>query len=325
MVYLTSIKITAIAHSHRHVCPFKRDVGQNRKEFLIATFILMILIILSIFYAQALYRRSSLAELFATGPKTITGFAIGFIADFLDTLGIGSFLTTTTLFRVTHYLEDDRHLPGTLNVMHTLPTLVEALFFISVVQVDALTLISMVIAATIGGKLGSEIVSHLDKKVILTTIGIAMFLTSLIMLGRITGLVDSLGSGNTAMGLTGWKLLIGIVGNFILGALMSAGVGLYSPCMVMVYLLGMNPLAAFPIMMTSCAALMPISSMTFMKNDSYYKKGLGWMILGGIIGVIIAATLVQSLSLTVLSWIIVMVGFFTSFTLFQSSRKLKEA
>ncbi|WP_210766431.1 sulfite exporter TauE/SafE family protein [Streptococcus sp. NLN76] len=285
--------------------------------------ILTILIVLCLIYLTALGRRASLRELFETGPKAVTGFFIGFIADFLDTLGIGSFLTTTTLFRAARYLDDDRQLPGTLNVMHTLPTLVEALFFISVVQVDALTLISMVTAATIGGKLGSEIVSHLDKKFILTTVSIAMFLTSLIMLGRITGLVDSLGSGNTAMGLTGWRLLIGIIGNFILGALMSAGVGLYSPCMVMVYLLGMNPLAAFPIMMTSCAALMPVSSMTFMKNDSYYKKGLGWMILGGVIGVIIAATLVQSLSLTVLSWVIVVVGFFTSFTLFRASQKVE--
>ncbi|WP_233340766.1 sulfite exporter TauE/SafE family protein [Streptococcus sp. 121] len=285
--------------------------------------ILTILIVLCLIYLTALGRRASLRELFETGPKAVTGFFIGFIADFLDTLGIGSFLTTTTLFRAARYLDDDRQLPGTLNVMHTLPTLVEALFFISVVQVDALTLISMVTAATIGGKLGSEIVSHLDKKFILTTVSIAMFLTSLIMLGRITGLVDSLGSGNTAMGLTGWKLLIGIIGNFILGALMSAGVGLYSPCMVMVYLLGMNPLAAFPIMMTSCAALMPVSSMTFMKNDSYYKKGLGWMIFGGVIGVIIAATLVQSLSLTVLSWVIVVVGFFTSFTLFRASQKVE--
>ncbi|MBG9367981.1 sulfite exporter TauE/SafE family protein [Streptococcus mitis] len=287
------------------------------------TMILTILIVLCLIYLTALGRRASLRELFETGPKAVTGFFIGFIADFLDTLGIGSFLTTTTLFRAARYLDDDRQLPGTLNVMHTLPTLVEALFFISVVQVDALTLISMVTAATIGGKLGSEIVSHLDKKFILTTVSIAMFLTSLIMLGRITGLVDSLGSGNTAMGLTGWKLLIGIIGNFILGALMSAGVGLYSPCMVMVYLLGMNPLAAFPIMMTSCAALMPVSSMTFMKNDSYYKKGLSWMILGGVIGVIIAATLVQSLSLTVLSWVIVVVGFFTSFTLFRASQKVE--
>lgn len=288
-----------------------------------ATIILSILIVLSLIYILALSRRTSLAELFARGPQMLTGFFIGFIADFLDTLGIGSFLTTTTLFRASHYLEDDRHLPGTLNIAHTLPTITEALFFISVVKVDSLTLISMVLAATAGGKMGSEIVSHLNRKLILRTISIAMLLTSLLMLGRITGFVDSLGSGNTAMGLTGWALVLGILGNFVLGALMSAGVGLYSPCMVMVYLLGMNPLAAFPIMMTSCAALMPITSMTFIKNDSYHKKSLGWIVLGGILGVIIAATLVKSMSLTLLSWIIVLVGFFTAFTLYRASQSLE--
>ncbi|WP_425865735.1 permease [Streptococcus danieliae] len=286
---------------------------------------LIILMVLSIIYTVALGRRASLPVLFERGPKTLTGFAIGFVTDFLDTLGIGSYLTTTALFRATRYLDDDRHLPGTLNVGHTLALLAESLFFITAVQVEPLTLGSMVLAATIGGQVGSHIVSRLNRQLILRTISIAMLVTSTLMLSRITGLVDSLGSGNTAMGLSGLALLIGVVGNFILGVLMSAGVGLYAPCMVMVYLLGMNPLAAFPIMMTSCAALAPVVSLTFIKTESYHKKGLGWFIVGGVIGVIIAATLVKSLSLDVLSWIIVFVGFYTALTLFRASQKVEPA
>lgn len=297
--------------------------SQSERRILIVTIILTILVVLCLIYLTALGRRASLQDLFETGPKAITGFFIGFITDFLDTLGIGSYLTTTALFRATHYLDDDRHLPGTLNVGHTLALLTEALFFITAVQVDALTLGSMVLSATIGAQIGSTIVSRFDRKLILRTIAIAMFLTSFLMLTRITGLVDSLGAGNTAMGLSGLPLLIGIIGNFILGVLMAAGVGLYAPCMVMVYLLGMNPLAAFPIMMTSCAALTPVISVTFIKNESYHKKGLGWFIIGGVLGVIIAATLVKSMSLDVLSWIIVLVGFFTAFTLLRASQKVE--
>jgi len=36
------------------------------------------------------------------------------------------------------------------------------------------------------------------------------------------------------------------------------GVGLYAPCLIMLSLLGLDPRAAFPIMMGSCAFLMPI-------------------------------------------------------------------
>ena len=44
---------------------------------------------------------------------------------------------------------------------------------------------------------------------------------------------------------SGFKMAIGLGGNFVLGALMMLGIGLYAPCMILVYLLGMNPLAAF--------------------------------------------------------------------------------
>ena len=40
---------------------------------------------------------------------------------------------------------------------------------------------------------------------------------------------------------------------------MTLGIGLYAPCMILVSLLGMDPRAAFPIMMGSCALLMPVA------------------------------------------------------------------
>ncbi|MFR3391175.1 MAG: hypothetical protein ACLTT1_11670 [[Clostridium] scindens] len=68
------------------------------------------------------------------------------------------------------------------------------------------------------------------------------------------------------IGLTGGKLVIGIVVNFVLGALMTCGVGLYAPCMALCALLGMNISVAFPIMMGSCAFLMPPASVEFVKS-----------------------------------------------------------
>src|SRR5215469_10316982 len=61
--------------------------------------------------------------------------AIGFGANFLDTLGIGSFATTTSAFRFTRTV-DDRLIPGTLNVGHAIPTFAEALIYIAIIEVD---------------------------------------------------------------------------------------------------------------------------------------------------------------------------------------------
>jgi hypothetical protein len=47
--------------------------------------------------------------------------AVGFVTAFFDTLGIGSFATTTTAFKL-RTMVPVKLMPGTLNVGHTLPT-----------------------------------------------------------------------------------------------------------------------------------------------------------------------------------------------------------
>src|SRR5687767_11327344 len=60
---------------------------------------------------------------------------IGFVTNFFDTLGIGSFATTTTAFKFWK-LVPDQQIPGTLNVGHVLPTIVQAVLFITGVGVE---------------------------------------------------------------------------------------------------------------------------------------------------------------------------------------------
>ncbi len=251
----------------------------------------------------------------------LLGMGIAGIADFGDTLGIGSFITTTAMFQMTHYLDDERDLPGTLNIAHGIPTIVEALFFVTAVQVQPLTLISMVIASALGAFIGSILVVRMNTKIIQRFMAIALIITSLLMVANKMGWISILAVGNNANGLHGWALVVGVIGNFILGGLMSAGVGLYAPCMVMTYLLGLKPIAAFPIMMLSCAILMPSSSATFVKNNRFSTHGIYGFVIGGVIGVIIAATLVKSMSFTVLSWLIVIVSFITAISLWRSSNR----
>ena len=105
--------------------------------------------------------------------------------------------------------------------------------------------------------------------------------------------VGPFGAAGTATGLTGVKLVLGIVINFFLGALMTIGVGLYAPCMAMIGALGMNIKSAFPIMMGSCAFLMPSCGIKFIKEGKYDRKASVMLTVGGMIGVFIAYFLVK--------------------------------
>ena len=89
------------------------------------------------------------------------------------------------------------------------------------------------------------------------------------------------GAGTGTLGLEGMKLVVGLVGNFVLGALMTLGIGLYAPCMILVGLLGMNAKAAFPIMMGSCAFLMPVSSARFVQGEAYSLRPALALAIGG--------------------------------------------
>lgn len=248
------------------------------------------------------------------GGNWLIAGLIGLVTDAMDTLGIGSFAPTTMLLEATKQLDNDRQLPGTLNVSHTVPVIIEAFIFITVVKVAPLTLFSLVIAAIVGSYIGSKTVSKLPEKKVQFYMGIALIVTAALMALKQLGLLDLLGTGNHLTGLTGVKLIIGIVGNFILGALMTIGVGLYAPCMALVYMLGLSPLVAFPIMMASCAGLMPVAGTNFIKSGDYARKVSLGITIGGVIGVIIATRFVTGLNMNVLTWIVIVVVLYSGFT-----------
>lgn len=251
----------------------------------------------------------------------VINFIIGAVTNFFDTLGIGSYATTTMALSVTKQLKNDKLLPGTLNVADTIPVMIEAFIFITVVKVEAVTLFALIIAAIAGAVVGGRLVPKLPEKKVQTYLGIALILTALLMLSKQLGLMTALGTGNTAMGLEGVKLVIGIVGNFFFGALMTIGCGLYAPCMAMVYMLGLNPIVAFPVMMASCAALMPVASKEFICASDYARKVALAICIGGIPGVIIAAKFVVSMDLNLLTWLVIVVVIYTGCYYFRKGLK----
>jgi len=235
-------------------------------------------------------------------------FGIGFVTDFFDTLGIGSFAPTVALSKAFKQVHD-RVMPGTLNVSHTIPVVIEALIFITVIEVEPVTLLTMIGAAVVGAWFGAGIIAKLDTRGIQRTMGASLLVVAFIMLA---GQMQWFPLGGDAIGLTGVKLAVGIAGNFVLGVLMTAGIGLYAPCMALVYFLGMSPAVAFPIMMGSCAFLMPVASAKFIKEGAYNRKAALAISILGSIGVLIAAFIVKSLPLDMLKWLVMVVVLYTS-------------
>jgi uncharacterized membrane protein YfcA len=248
---------------------------------------------------------------------------IGAVANFFDTLGISSFATTTALFRLRR-LVPDRIIPGTLNAGHTLPTVAQAFIYTSVIPVDVLTLFSMITAAVLGAWLGAGVVAHWPKRTIQLGMGTALLIAAALML--ITQVQSSTGRhilplGGNALGVRGLLLGVAVAGNFVLGALMTLGIGLYAPCMILISLLGMNPTTAFPVMMGSCAFLMPVGSLRFVREGSYSLPAALGLALGGGPAVLIAAYLVKSLNLVTVRWLVIVVVLYTAVTMLLSAAK----
>ena len=274
------------------------------------------LVILSIFFIYVLSKDVIKHRKVLENISVVKTALIGFIVNFFDVLGIGAFAPQTALLKFTKQTED-RILPGTLNVSNTIPVLIQALIFIQIVEVEPVTLISMLLSAAAGAILGAGIVAKLPVRKIQLTMGFALLVTAFFML---SGQMQWIQSGGEAIGLTGWKLALAVGTNFILGAFMTVGIGLYAPCMALVYALGMSPLVAFPIMMGSCAFLMPPASAKFIKEGAYNRKASVSMAIPGIIAVLIAAFLVKSLPLNTLRWVVIVVIIYTSLVMFKSAR-----
>lgn len=251
----------------------------------------------------------------APAPPTIFQTLIGFATNFFDTLGIGSYAPTTAVFKLKKIVPDER-IPGTLTIGHALPTITQAFIFIRLVQVDAKTLALMIVLAVVGAWLGAGVVARWPRRRIQIGMGGALLVAATLFTMANLNIVAA---GGEALGLSGMKLGIGLVGSLVLGALMTIGIGFYGPCMILISLLGMDPRAAFPIMMGACAFLMPISSVKFLDAKSYSVRPALGLALGGIPAVLIAAYIVKSLPLVAVRWLVVVVVLYSATVMLRSA------
>jgi len=255
----------------------------------------------------------------------VEAIGLGAVTNFFDTLGIGSFAPSTAWMKL-RKMAPDSYFPAILNAGHALPTVAEALVFITLVQVDPALLIGCIIAAVLGSWVGEPIVQKSPVKLVQTVVGIALLIAAVLFaLKNLDSGFPAInflfihtpamppthilppGGGVDATSLPIALFIVAIVGHFIMGVLMMFGIGLYAPSLILLSILGLNPIAAFPIMMGSCAFLMPISGARFVKTDRIDLRIVIGMAIGGIPAVLLAAFVVKSMDLVTLRWLVVVV------------------
>jgi uncharacterized membrane protein YfcA len=253
-----------------------------------------------------LHERPSLADI-----------AIGVVTDFLDTLGIGSYAPTTALYKF-RGAPTDELIPGTLNVGHNAAAFLETVLFVTAVPVEPRLLAAMVASAAAGAWLGASIVSRLPRRAIQLFMGTALLIAAIFFAMKNLGGFPEYG---TALGLQGWAFALAVGVNFVLGVLMCIGIGNYAPSMIVLALLGLNPLAAFPIMMASDGILQPVASLGFFRSGRFAQGPALGLVLGGVVGVLVAFFIVKQLPLTAMRWLIIVVVSYAAISMLRSARR----
>jgi uncharacterized membrane protein YfcA len=291
----------------------------NPKWILLASLVVIAVTYLW-FWISSIPRYRAQAAPGAPIQPTLVQVLIGFVTNFFDTLGIGSYATTTSMYKLLNIVRDEK-IPGTLNIGHTGSTFVQALIYITIVEVEFTTLITIIAAAVLGAWLGGGVVAGLPRRQIQIGMGLALVGAACLMLFSLAGIGPAPGA---ALGLDSQKLAIAFGCSMVLGALMMLGIGYYAPCLIMISLLGMNPTAAFPIMMGACAFLMPVGSLQFIRKNSYDLRAALGLAIGGPGAVLIAAYIVRSLPLDAVRWLVVGVVFYTATSMLRTAMVEKQ-
>jgi len=244
--------------------------------------------------------------------------AIGFVTNFLDTLGIGSYAQITALFKLRGRPADEL-IPGTLNVGSTVPAFLGTFMFVIAVTVDPILLTCMLASAAAGAWLGAGVVSRMPRRGIQLFMGAALLIAACFFAMTILGVLPPAG---TARGLAGWRFAVAVTANFGLGALMCVGIGNYAPTMVLLGLLGMHPIAAYPIMIGSDGVLIPVASLGFIRSGRFAHGSALGLTLGGIVGTLCAFPLVNAIGghLTLMRWLVVIVIAYAAVAMLRSAR-----
>lgn len=245
---------------------------------------------------------------------------IGFVANFLDTFGIGSFAVIVALRSIFRVMPEERLLIGTMNVQAVFPTLVQSLIFLHFVNVDHLLLFIAVAAISLGGILSGLIASQLKIQVVRKIMLLAFAVSGCTILLNQLHLLEL---KTTISNLQGTHLVIFGICMFFAGLMPAFGVGYYSLVQIIIFMLGLNPILAFPIMTTACSFQMPLTALSFTFKQKFYPKETIYLALAGVVGALIAAPLISHVPSFWLKWFLLIIIIYNIITI-QSKIRTKD-
>ena len=249
------------------------------------------------------------------GPPHAVDVVIGFATNFFDTLGIGSFATTTAAFRLLNRVPDEL-IPGTMLIGHSLPVIAQALIFITVVEVNPAQMAILIACCVAGGWVGAGMVASFSRRAVQVAMAIALSAAAVLM---VTGMIGLTPAGGAATTFPPQAFAIAVIVSIVLGALLTIGIGNYAPSLIVFSLLGMDPRAAFPIMMGSGAFVATIAGVRFVSRGRFDPRAALGLAIGGIPGVLVAAWVVRSLPLDTLRWLVVIVVIYSAVSLLRTA------
>jgi uncharacterized membrane protein YfcA len=216
----------------------------------------------------------------------------GIIGFFADTIGLGSFAVNIALSKYFKTFKDEE-LPAMCNGVQVIPGTLESIFFIQVIKVDPITLITLVLGASIGGMIGGSVMSRLSQQKTRFAMILAFSGIILLLLAKQLGFIPE---GGHLLALESWQLGLGFLAMICCGSLTSVGIGLFGLVQAVLFLMGVSPAVAFPIMTTAGAMQQPLTTLVFLKHNKIPLKKVLFLSLFGCIGVLVGLPIVSHLS-----------------------------
>jgi uncharacterized membrane protein YfcA len=253
--------------------------------------------------AYFIYNFNFGSEVLATKQKLKT-IVTSFIANFFDTFGIGSFSSIFAFRNLFNLMPDSRRYNGTLVIQAILPTALQSLLFLQLVQVDLLTLVVSCVMLALGGMVGSYLVKLVSRQTIYMVMLITFMITAILL---VFNQLHWLNIGGDLIQVRGAKLiLLGLI-MFSAGGLPAFGVGYYSLVLIAIFLLGLSPVVAYPIMTTASTIQMPTTALSMIKSRQFYSLSALLMGISGAVAVFFAVPIISKISGNSLKWILLVV------------------
>ncbi|MBE4703971.1 sulfite exporter TauE/SafE family protein [Spiroplasma platyhelix] len=306
---------------------FNFQNSNHLTAFIFMIFAVLLILVFLVFIVLKVSKKAALE----TEENLFKASTVGYVSSFTDTIGIGSFAVSVAGLNLIKSVRNVKKLPGTLNLGLAIPNLVTGVLFVSAIQVELATLISLVFAAVLGAFCSARIVGKVNKKFVALFVSICLLVAGIFM---ILGQVELFGTSGTK-GLHNWKLAVGIIAFFIIGGLQSFGIGLYAPALAVVSLLGMETIIAFPIMTCASGFAMPATALSFYKDQNYSPKVVCGLLIGGVCGTVSAFFIIfvgiqgglgieMSTFTYYIKWIAIAVMFYASMMLLRNYFVLKK-